>query len=104
MVDCSHGNSGKDYRRQPVVAANVARQIGGGSRMICGLMLESHLCEGRQEIVNGRQGLRYGQSVTDACIGWETTVEVLEQLATAVRSVKPDAVEANRASTRGDSD
>jgi len=86
MVDCSHGNSGKDCRRQPGVAAEVASQIGGGSRAICGLMLESHLFEGRQEIVNGRHGLRYGQSVTDACIGWETTVEVLERLAEAVRS------------------
>ena len=90
MVDCSHGNSRKDYRGQPTVAADVVSQIGGGSRAICGLMLESHLFEGRQEIVNGRQGLRYGQSVTDACIGWETTVEVLERLAAAVRSVKPN--------------
>ena len=59
-------------------------------------MLESHLVEGQQEIVNGRQGLRYGQSVTDACIGWETTVEVLERLAEAVRqrrSVNPSAVQ-----------
>jgi 3-deoxy-7-phosphoheptulonate synthase len=85
MVDCSHANSGKDHRRQPVVAADVAGQLAGGSRMICGVMLESHLVEGRQEIVNGRQGLRYGQSVTDACIGWEATVEILEQLAEAVR-------------------
>jgi 3-deoxy-7-phosphoheptulonate synthase len=87
MVDCSHGNSGKDYRRQPAVAADLACQIGSGSRAICGLMLESHLFEGRQEIVNGRQGLCYGQSVTDACLDWETTVEVLERLAAAVRSV-----------------
>jgi len=90
MVDCSHGNSGKDYRRQPSVATDVASQIGGGFRAICGLMLESHLCEGHQQIVNGRQGLRYGQSVTDACMGWETTVEVLERLAAAVRSVNRD--------------
>jgi 3-deoxy-7-phosphoheptulonate synthase len=96
MVDCSHGNSGKDYRRQPAVAADVASQITGGSRAICGLMLESHLFEGRQEIVNGRQGLCYGQSVTDACIGWGTTVEVLQRLAAAVRSVKPNAVEGKR--------
>jgi 3-deoxy-7-phosphoheptulonate synthase len=87
MVDCSHGNSGKDCRRQPAVAEDLAGQIRGGSRAICGLMLESHLFEGRQEIVEGRHGLRYGQSVTDACIGWETTVEVLERLAAAVRSV-----------------
>jgi 3-deoxy-7-phosphoheptulonate synthase len=85
MVDCSHGNSGKDHRRQPVVAADVAGQIAGGSSAICGVMLEAHLVEGRQDIVNGRSGLRHGQSVTDACIGWETTVEVLERLAKAVR-------------------
>ena len=94
MVDCSHGNSGKEYLRQPSVAADVANQIGLGSRAICGLMLESHLFEGRQEIVNGRQGLRYGQSVTDACMGWETTVEVLQRLAAAVRSVKPQSTAA----------
>jgi len=98
MVDCSHGNSGKDHRRQPVVATDVASQIGGGSRAIFGLMLESHLFEGRQEIANGRQGLRYGQSVTDACIGWETTVEVLERLAATVRSVKANAVAGKRTS------
>jgi 3-deoxy-7-phosphoheptulonate synthase len=85
VIDCSHGNSNKDYARQPAVAADIARQIAGGSHSICGLMLESHLVEGRQDIVNGRKGLRYGQSVTDACIGWDATVAVLEQLAAAVR-------------------
>ena len=85
MVDCSHDNSGKDPIRQSVVAADVTAQIAAGSSAICGVMLESHLIEGRQEIVNGRRGLRYGQSVTDACIGWETTVEVLDRLADAVR-------------------
>jgi 3-deoxy-7-phosphoheptulonate synthase len=88
MVDCSHGNSGKDHRRQSVVAGEVAGQIAKGSRVICGVMLESHLVEGRQEIVTGRQGLRYGQSVTDACLGWDATIEVLERLAEAMRSVK----------------
>jgi len=85
MIDCSHGNSGGDHRRQPVVAADVAGQIAVGSPAVCALMLESHLVEGRQDIQLGRHGLRYGQSVTDACIGWETTSEVLEQLAAAVR-------------------
>src|SRR5271154_1804427 len=85
MIDCSHGNSGGDHRRQPVVAADVAGQIAAGSPAICAVMLESHLIEGRQDIQQGRHGLRYGQSVTDACIGWETTTEVLEQLAAAVR-------------------
>jgi 3-deoxy-7-phosphoheptulonate synthase len=85
IVDCSHGNSGKDYRKQPEAAAAVAAQIAAGSFAICGLMLESHLVEGRQSIVNGRNNLRYGQSVTDGCIGWEQTVKVLENLAAAVR-------------------
>ena len=85
-VDCSHGNSGNDHRRQPVAAAEVAEQVASGSRDICGVMLESHLVEGRQNIERGRDGLRYGQSVTDACLGWETTTRVLHDLAEAVRS------------------
>ena len=85
VVDCSHGNSGKDYRRQPEVAANIAAQIAGGSIAICGVMLESHLVEGKQTIVDGRSDLLYGQSVTDGCIGWDTTAAVLDELAAAVR-------------------
>ncbi len=88
IVDCSHGNSGKDYRKQPEVAAAVAAQIAEGSFAICGLMLESHLVEGRQAIVDGRRNLRYGQSVTDGCIGWDDTVKVLDNLAAAVRQRK----------------
>ncbi len=84
IVDCSHGNSNKDYARQAIVAGNVAQQISDGRHGICGVMLESHLYAGRQDIGNGRDGLRYGQSVTDACIGWDTTVEVLQCLAQAV--------------------
>lgn len=85
MIDCSHGNSSNDHRRQPSVVAAVAAQIAGGSAGICGVMLESHLNEGRQDIQQGRQGLRYGQSVTDACMGWDTTTDVLQDLAKAVR-------------------
>jgi 3-deoxy-7-phosphoheptulonate synthase len=85
MIDCSHGNSGSDYRRQPAVAADVAGQIARGTPAICAIMLESHLIEGRQDIQQGRHGLRYGQSVTDACIGWDTTTLVLQELAAAVR-------------------
>ena len=84
LIDCSHGNSAKDYRRQPLVAAEIATQVAGGSETIAGVLLESHLFEGRQEIVNGREGLTYGQSVTDGCIGWEQTVAVLDELAGAV--------------------
>jgi 3-deoxy-7-phosphoheptulonate synthase len=81
LIDCSHGNSSKDYRRQPEVAADIAKQIARGSKVIAGVLLESHLVEGRQDIVDGRAGLRYGQSVTDGCIGWDATVGVLEQIA-----------------------
>jgi len=86
IVDCSHGNSGKDYRKQPEVAACLAQQIADGSSAICGVMLESHLVEGKQSIADDKQKLRYGQSVTDACIGWDQTVAVLDDLAAAVRS------------------
>src|SRR3954469_141397 len=82
MVDCSHGNSDKDHRRQPVVAASVCEQLRQGSDRIFGVMLESHLVEGRQDYVPGRPAV-YGQSITDACISLEQTEEVLEQLAGA---------------------
>ena len=85
LVDCSHGNSAKDYRRQPEVAASLARQIAGGSFLVSGVLLESHLVEGRQDIRSGRDGLLYGQSVTDGCIGWDSTEAVMEKLAAAVR-------------------
>lgn len=84
MIDCSHGNSLKDYRKQPAVAASIAEQIAGGSKAIAGVMIESHLVEGRQDAKPGVP-LKYGQSITDACINWDTTVTVLDQLAEAVR-------------------
>jgi 3-deoxy-7-phosphoheptulonate synthase len=80
VIDCSHGNSGKDHLRQPHVADDVAAQVAGGQRGISGVMLESFLVPGRQEL--GGE-LAYGQSITDACMGWDTTIEVLERLATA---------------------
>ena len=85
IVDCSHGNSGKDYRKQAVVAACAADQIAEGSRAICGMMLESHLVEGSQPIAAERSAMRFGQSVTDACIGWDETAVLLDRLAGAVR-------------------
>ena len=85
MIDVSHGNSSKDYRRQPVVAHSVAGQVAAGEAAIVGLMMESFLVEGRQELRAGVSP-RYGQSITDACIGWETTVPVLHELAAAVRA------------------
>jgi 3-deoxy-7-phosphoheptulonate synthase len=84
MIDLSHDNSGKDPERQPHVAADVGRQIAGGNDAIVGVMLESFLVAGRQALRPAAQ-LRYGQSITDGCIGWDTTVEVLEGLAESVR-------------------
>jgi 3-deoxy-7-phosphoheptulonate synthase len=84
MVDCSHANSLKDFRRQIDVCNNVASQIAEGENRIMGVMLESHLVEGRQDVIDG-QPLTYGQSVTDACISWEMTETCLKDLAAAVR-------------------
>jgi 3-deoxy-7-phosphoheptulonate synthase len=82
MVDCSHGNSLKDYRKQSDVAESLCEQIAGGSRSIVGVMLESHLVEGRQDYVPGRPAI-YGQSITDACLSLAQTEPLLEQLAAA---------------------
>ncbi len=85
LIDCSHGNSQKDYERQPDVCADVCEQVGSGTDSICGVMMESHLVAGRQDIKPDTP-LTYGQSVTDACIDWETTVPMLENLARAAAS------------------
>ena len=85
IVDCSHGNSNKDYKRQPAVVANLAEQIAAGQTALCGAMIESHLVEGRQNLGKDPSALTYGQSITDACIGWESTEESLRMLAEAVR-------------------
>jgi 3-deoxy-7-phosphoheptulonate synthase len=85
MVDCSHGNSGKDHARQPAVARDLAAQVAEGGRHVFGVMLESHLVGGRQDVRAG-QPLLYGQSVTDACLAWDDTVPVLDDLAKAVRA------------------
>jgi 3-deoxy-7-phosphoheptulonate synthase len=85
MVDCSHGNSLKDYRKQPLVSSALAEQISAGSRAITGVMIESHLVEGRQDTQPG-QPLQYGQSITDACVNWATSEGMLEALAKAVRA------------------
>jgi 3-deoxy-7-phosphoheptulonate synthase len=84
MIDCSHGNSRKDHRRQPIVVRDLAAQLRGGSRAVSGVMIESHLVGGRQDCVPG-QSLTYGQSITDACLAWDETVPALEELAAAVR-------------------
>ena len=85
MIDVSHANSSKQHRRQIDVSADVAQQIAAGDARITGVMIESHLNEGRQDIVPG-QPLQHGVSVTDACISFEQTVPVLQGLAEAVRA------------------
>ncbi|UXY15675.1 3-deoxy-7-phosphoheptulonate synthase AroG [Chitiniphilus purpureus] len=83
MIDFSHANSRKDYRRQVEVCNDVCAQISAGNDGIVGVMVESHLVEGRQDLVEGK-GLCYGQSITDGCIGWEATEQLLANLANAV--------------------
>jgi len=90
MVDVSHANSSKQHHRQIDVAADVAAQVAAGDARIMGVMIESHLHEGRQDIVPG-QALQPGVSVTDACIGWEQSVPVLDGLAAAVRARRQGA-------------
>ncbi|MDC9821997.1 3-deoxy-7-phosphoheptulonate synthase [Pectobacterium polonicum] len=80
MIDCSHGNSNKDYRRQPLVVESAIEQIKAGNRSIIGLMLESHLNEGSQSSEQPRSDMRYGVSVTDACISWESTETLLRSV------------------------
>ena len=84
MVDCSHANSAKQHRRQIEVAADLAGQLAAGDSRLIGAMIESHLVEGRQDI-GPRETLTYGQSITDACLGWDDTVKALETLADGVR-------------------
>jgi 3-deoxy-7-phosphoheptulonate synthase len=85
MIDFSHDNSGKDPERQPAVAAEICEQVAGGDRAIIGAMLESFLVAGRQDPDAGA-ALTYGQSITDGCLDWETTVGLLDSLADAVRA------------------
>jgi 3-deoxy-7-phosphoheptulonate synthase len=85
MIDCSHANSQKRHERQLDVARDVAGQVAGGDDRICGLMIESHIHAGRQDLVAG-QTLAYGLSITDACIGWDSTVAILRELAAAARA------------------
>jgi 3-deoxy-7-phosphoheptulonate synthase len=85
IIDCSHANSEKKYQRQVDVCHEVADQIAAGDARIVGVMLESHLVAGRQDLV-ANKSLQYGQSITDACIGWEETVGLIRDLAAAVRA------------------
>jgi 3-deoxy-7-phosphoheptulonate synthase len=83
LIDCSHGNSGKNPDNQRHVMAEVSRQLEAGSERVLGVMLESHLVAGRQELIAGGAALRYGQSITDACIDFDTTEALLVRLAGA---------------------
>ena len=84
MIDCSHSNSQRMFQRQIDVAREIGRQVAGGEDRVIGLMIESHLKAGRQDLVPGKE-LVFGQSITDACIGWEESVPVLRNLAESVR-------------------
>ena len=84
MIDFSHANSSKDYLRQIEICADVAAQIASGDDRIIGVMVESHLHPGRQDLIAGKP-LAYGVSITDPCIGWDDSVKVLQRLADAVR-------------------
>jgi 3-deoxy-7-phosphoheptulonate synthase len=83
MIDASHANSSKNPENQPLVLADIGAQLASGDRRIIGVMVESNLVAGRQDLVDGH-GLVYGQSITDGCIDWDTTVTALEALAEAV--------------------
>ncbi|MBS1800229.1 MAG: 3-deoxy-7-phosphoheptulonate synthase [Acidobacteria bacterium] len=83
MIDCSHANSSKDFRKQAAVCRNVQEQIAAGDSRIMGMMIESNLVEGAQSLVNGK-ATNYGQSITDACIGWDETESLLGELAESV--------------------
>lgn len=89
MIDCSHGNSRKDYCKQIEVLDNINQQIEAGSQQIVGLMIESHLVAGNQSISKDSNSLVYGQSITDACVDWKTTETMLHSLADSVASGRP---------------
>jgi 3-deoxy-7-phosphoheptulonate synthase len=86
MIDCSHGNSNKDHKNQPKVAQSIASQIESGEDALVGVMIESHLKEGKQSVPeDGPNALEYGVSITDGCISWKDTELVLESLANAIK-------------------
>ena len=89
MIDCSHANSSKQHQRQIDVARDIAAQMAAGNRCITGVMVESHLVAGAQKFTPGKddpQALAYGQSITDACIGWDDSLTVLQLLSDAVKA------------------
>ncbi len=91
MIDFSHANSGKDHRKQGAVCHNVAEQVAGGEHRVMGVMIESNLVAGSQSLVNGK-ALVYGQSITDACIDWPETLDLLRELAESVKKRRASGV------------
>jgi 3-deoxy-7-phosphoheptulonate synthase len=90
MVDCSHANSNKNHDLQPLVLENIANQILEGNKSICGVMIESHINAGNQSIPSNLADLKYGVSVTDACIDWETTERSLRNMREKIRDILPN--------------
>jgi 3-deoxy-7-phosphoheptulonate synthase len=89
MVDCSHANSSKQHERQLVVAKDIANQLAGGSHSVFGVMIESHLKAGAQKFTPGKdkvEDLAYGQSITDACLAWDDSLQALEALSAGVKA------------------
>ncbi|ORZ05981.1 3-deoxy-7-phosphoheptulonate synthase [Absidia repens] len=96
MVDCSHGNSNKDHRNQPKVSENLCQQIIAGETAIVGLMIESHINEGKQSVPSeGPAALKYGVSITDACVDFDSTIDMLQGLSNAVKSRRSAATGSN---------
>jgi len=99
VVDCSHANAFKDHTLQPLVLADCVHQIREGNRSIVGLMLESNLFAGNQAIPADLGELRYGVSVTDPCIGWDTTAEIVRWTRTELRKIRRDEAQAGTPGT-----
>jgi 3-deoxy-7-phosphoheptulonate synthase len=92
VVDCSHANSYKDPELQPLVMRDVVNQVRFGNKSLVGVMIESNIVVGKQAIPEDLSQLKYGCSVTDACIGWETTEQMIREAATLLREVLPNRV------------
>lgn len=98
MVDCSHGNSSKNHNNQPIVMDDIAKQLREGQSSIVGVMVESHLNAGRQDVPpEGAKGLKYGVSITDACVDWNTTIPMLDKLNEAVKARRELRIQAQLA-------
>jgi 3-deoxy-7-phosphoheptulonate synthase len=93
VVDCSHANSNKDHALQPLVLDNVVEQAADGQKALVGVMVESNVHEGKQSIPKDLSLLKYGVSVTDACVGWETTETMLRKAAARLRSARRTAAQ-----------